>query len=420
MLNSVLAGAFDWNSIVTVVGFLPLVAMILGALVGFVKGVRRIAWGGVAWMVAVNVYAVLLGVLKGMLGDSFGESVPVVVAAVVCDAVSLLLFTLLRLVIYPREKKLDNKDMQDFLRREDRFRKVEQEELEELDDPNDEDELEKLERMQMRRRKRYLDKLDGRPGFLNRVLGAVIVALDFAFILGIVIDSIAVVINATPLASGVLAELCSLEAFQNIVKAADKNVLDYVLIGIVMCSVYAGYKRGILSTVYSLFALVASITSFGFGFFLPFSEMAVEGGALAFIGSMSANMSTMIAGFIPLELPEVVLDVVGKIASGLVLSIVFQIFMWIMLRLLRHAAELSADSAVFHIIDGVFGVLLGIVVCILVVVIGFFVLLYLEYIGWYAASVELFATTNLISVCYGELGVLMQPWIETVAGFLPF
>ncbi len=420
MLNSVLANAFDWSSVVAVVGVLPLVAMCLGALVGFAKGVRRIAWGGVAWMVAVNVYAVLISILKGMLGDAFGESVPVVVAAVVCATVSLLLFTLVRLVIYPREKKLDNKDMQDFLRREDRFRKVEQEEFEELDDPNDEDEIEKLERMQERRRKKYLDKLDGRPGLLSRTIGAVIVALDFAFILGIVIDAIAVVIASTPLAEGLLADLCALEGFQNIVKSAQGNVLDYVLIGIVMCSVYAGYKRGILSTIYSLFALVASLTSFGFGFFLPFSEMAAEGGALAFIGSMSSGIGAWLTGLVPIALPEIVMDVAGKIAAGLVLSLIFQIVMAIMVRLLRNAVELSSDSALFHIIDGVFGVLLGVVICIVVVVIGFFVLLYLEHIGWYAASVELFADTNLIGVCYEELGEFMQPWIETVAGFLPF
>ena len=420
MLNSVLAGAFDWNSVTVAVGVLPAVAMVLGALVGFVKGVRRISWGGVAWMVAANVYAALIGVLKGMLGDAFGEAVPVVVAAVVCATVSLLLFTLVRLVIYPRDKKLDNKDMQEFLRREDRFRKIEQEELEELEDPTDEDELEKLERMQEKRRKKYLDKLDGRSGLLSRTLGAIIVALDFAFIVGVVIDAIAVVIAATPLASGLLADLCELESFKNIVADSRENVLDFVLIGIVMCSVYAGYKSGVLSAVYSLFALVASITSFGFGLFLPFSEMAAEGGILAFIGTMSSGLGAWIGGMVPIELPEVVYDVVGKVAAGLVLSLIFQIFMAIMVRLLRNAAELSADSAVFHVIDGTMGVVLGIVVCLAIVCAGMFVLSYLEHIGWYAASVQLFADTNLLGVCYQELGVLMQPWIETVAGALPF
>ena len=241
-MNTVLTAGVDMELVFQIVMFLPFVALGLGALVGFVKGIRRISWGLFAWMVAVNAYAVLLGILQGMLGE-FGAAVPVVVAAVVCATVSMLVFALVRLVIYPKEKKMDNKRMQDFLRREDRFRRIEREEFEELDDPYDQDEIDRLEKMQDRRRKKYLDKLDGRPSFLSRLIGAGIVALDYMFVFGVVVDTIVILIQATPLSTGLLADFCAMQGFQDVWDAAEKNILDYLLIGGLMCGVYKGYEK---------------------------------------------------------------------------------------------------------------------------------------------------------------------------------
>jgi hypothetical protein len=423
MINSVLSGAFDWNIVLNIVNLLPIAAFVIGGLIGFTHGARRLSWIGDSWMFAVALYAILLSVLESM-NLNLGPAVPVIVAAIVCSTVALLFFTFVRLVLYPRELKIDNLQMQKFLRREERFRQIEREEFEELDDPYDEDEREKLERMQDKRRKKYLDKLDGRPGLFSRLFAAVFEGVDYAFVMGVIVDVLAIVIMSTPLATGVLADFCALEGFQTIYREADKVILDYVLIGIVMCSVCVGYKKGVLSSIYGLLAAVASIGVATAAFYLPFSPLAAEGGMFAFIGSMSSGIGgwvgSMLAGVIPFEIPSAVTFVIGQIASGIVLFLVLQILLSILLKVLGGAAALSAENSVFHVIDGIFGVLLGVLVCALAIAAVMFVLLIFEQIGWYAAGATLFEGTDLFSVCYDAMGEFAKPWVEKVVGMLPF
>ncbi len=423
MINSVLSGAFDWNIVLNIVNLLPIVAFAIGGLIGFTHGARRLSWIGDSWMFAVALYAILLGVLESM-SLNFGPAVPVIVAAIVCSAVALLFFTIVRLVMYPREIKIDNLQMQKFLRREERFRRIEREEFEELEDPYDEDAREKLEKMQDKRRKKYLDKLDGRPGLLSRIFAAVFEGIDYAFVMTIVIDAIAIVIMSTPLATSALAEFCSLEGFQVIYRDADKTVLDYVLIGIVMCSVCVGYKKGVLSSIYGLLTAVASIGVAALSFYLPFSPLAAEGGMFAFIGGMSSGvgdfLGSILAGSIPFPLPTTVTFIVGQIVSGIVIFLVLQIVLSILLKVLGGAAALSAENSVFHVVDGIFGVVLGAIVCILAVAALMFILLIFEQIGWYAASATLFEGTDLFSVCYEAMGEFTKPWVEQVVSMLPF
>lgn len=422
MINTVLAVDANVEQILGYVMMLPLVALGIGALVGFGTGIRKMSWGIVAWMVAVNVYSVLLKVLQGYLGE-FGEVIPVIVAAVVCATVSMLVFAVVRLVIYPREKKMDNKRMQDFLRREDRFRRIEREEFEELDDPEDADEVDRLERMQDRRRRKYLDKLDGRPNFLSRLLAAVVMGLDYMFVCGVIVDTIVVLINATPLATGLLADICATQAFQDLWDAAEKNILDYLLIGGLMCGVYKGYEKGILSSLYSLLSTVAYLLGAVLAFWIPFSPYVAEGRILASIGELSVKFSAyvegMLVGVLPFELPAGIMPVVGQIITGVLLCVVIEIVIAISMKMLLHFVNLSAENSVFHAIDGVFGVVLGIAVCVIVTFALLFGLQLVEALGWYSASELLFVDTNLLKVCYNEVGRLTADIIQKIVALFP-
>ena len=128
----------------------------------------------------------------------------------------------------------------------------------------------------------------------------------------------------------------------------------------------------------------------------------------------------MIAGKLPFEIPSTITFVVGQIASGIVLFLVLQITLSILLKVLGGAAELSAENSVFHVIDGIFGVVLGAVVCVLAIAALMFILLIFEQIGWYAASTALFEGTDLFSVCYDAMAEFAKPWVEQVVGMLPF
>ena len=126
-----------------------------------------------------------------------------------------------------------------------------------------------------------------------------------------------------------------------------------------------------------------------------------------------------LAGVLPIALPEGVLPVVGKIASGLVVCLVMQIVVAIFLALMRKVISMTEEVRIVGALDGILGVVLEILIWILVLAVILFALQILEAIGWYSASTALFADTGLFSVCYEELGNLVAPWIEKIVGFLP-
>ena len=422
MKHSVLAGFSDWNLVLNIVNLLPIVALLIGGIIGFSRGARRLSWIGDSWMFAVFLYAVFLGLLEGIIPD-IDPAVPVIVATVVCSAVALLVFTLVKVVLKPREQKFDNLQMQKFLRREERFRIIEREELEEID-PYDEDARERLEKMQDRRRKKYLDKLDGRPGFLSRLFAAAFEGVDYAFGTSIIIDVCALVIMSTPLSTGLLADFCNLEGFQVIYNEADASALDYLLIGAIMCSVCIGYKKGVLSSIYALLTAIASIGAAVAAFYIPFSPLVADGQFLAFVGTLSNaignKVGSMLAGVVPFAIPANVTLVIGQIASGIILCIIFQIIVAILLKLLAGAVTISEENPVFHVLDGLLGVVLGAVVCALALAVVMFILLLIEEIGWYNAGATLFKDTDLFNVFYESAKNLLGPFVTKVRAIIPF
>jgi hypothetical protein len=313
--------------------------------------------------------------------------------------------------------------MQKFLRREERFRIIEREELEEID-PYDEDAREKLEKMQDRRRKKYLDKLDGRPSLFSRLFAAAFEGLDYAFVTTIVIDVCVLVLMSTPLSTGLLADFCNLEGFQILYREADASALDHLLIGAIMCSVCIGYKKGVLSSIYALLTAIASIGAAVAAFYIPFSPLAAEGQFLAFVGTLSSSIGNwvggMLAGAVPFEIPSSVTLVVGQIASGIILCIIFQLLVAILLKILSGAAAFSEENPVFHVLDGVLGVVLGAVICALVLATIMFILLLMEELGWYNAGAMLFDDTDLFSVFYASAKNLLGPFVLKVRAIIPF
>jgi len=425
MINSVLAGAVDWNIVAIVIELIPLVFFIIGALVGFAKGFRKLSWADEAWLLAVGLYSGILEILQTTLGDTLNPAVPVVVAAVICAAVSVLVFTVFRLIVQPKERKIDNKELQKILRREDEFREIEEEEIEELleEYPGDARRLRRLEKKQKQRREEYLERMDGNPRFSSRLIGAAVLGTCLVLIGGMVMDAIVYIASCTPLATGVLSDLFALERMQKMLATIDPKVLDYILIGILMCAVYRGYEKGALTSIYSFITAIASLAATVFSFYLPFSPLAGEGGLFAFVGGMSASFTgsieTALADVLPIALPEGVLPVVGKIASGLVVCLVMQIVVAIFLALMRKVISMTEEVRIVGALDGILGVVLEILIWILVLAVILFALQILEAIGWYSASTALFADTGLFSVCYEELGNLVAPWIEKIVGFLP-
>ena len=417
--------AVDWNNVMIVVKALPMVFLILGAIIGFATGLRKMPKAGLAWALAAVIYSILLTVLKDSLGEG-QPIVPVIVATAACAIASIFFFTMVKFLFYPYDKEILRSDIQKILEKEDSFRQREAEEMQALEKQldADEDDFERLEREQYKRRKRYLDRMDGKPSALSRFIAAFVVGVDTVFILRVVIDIIVLIISATPLSTGALKDLCALESYQEVLAFAEKTALDYFIIGAFMFSVKKGYESGVLIAIYYLVSSVASIAAVGFGFYIPFSELGAEGGTFAFttkiVEAVSGFAQGKITGAVPIEIPVTVYEGIGKVAAGLLYTVVLLVVMAIVTNLLRSFVDISYNNDAFHVFDGVFGVVLGVATCVVILAAIFFVLLFMEKMGWYSSAGSLFEGTQIFEVFYTEFAKLAGETVDKVVDFYPF
>ena len=406
-----------------VVKALPLIFLVIGAIIGFSKGVKKMPTHGLAWMLAANIYSLLLKVLQTTLGDS-QPALPVIVATVACAIGAVFFFAVAGLLFNSNEKEIGKKDLQKLLVKEDYFRQIELEEMEELERSfeADEDDFERLERKQMKRRKRYQAKMAGKPSRLSRLIAAAVVGVDMVFVGRVVINILVILISAGPLATGKLAPLCELDSYKQILAKAENTALDYLIIGAFMFSVKKGYENGVLSALYYLISSVASITAFAYGFIIPFTAIGAEGGTFAFtagiVDKIVGIIQPKISGVLPVPIPDETYQILGKALTGLLYSIVLVIALSILTKLLRKFAEISYNSPAFHFFDGSLGIVLGVATCVLIFAAIFFIFLLLQTLGWYSASEKLFEGTHILEVLYNEFSGLAGGWADKVLALL--
>jgi hypothetical protein len=173
--------------------------------------------------------------------------------------------------------------------------------------------------------------------------------------------------------------------------------------------------------------LASGIAALGAGvlaFYIPFSPLAQDGQLFAFIGTISQKIGNWaggrLAGVVPIALPPAINEVIGQLASGLMLCVLFEVLVSLLLKVLANAVVLSDENPVIRFLDGACGILLGVAICAVVIVGCMFVLLVLEAKGWYLAGETLFVGTDLFKVCYESVSSLLGPIVEKVVAALPF
>ena len=423
MTYCMLTNTTDWTAIMLIVQVLPMAFMALGALIGFMSGINKISTSGLAWMLAVGLYTILLGIFKGALGQD-QPAIPIILSMCSCAIAGILFHSLSKRILEKEEKEVTHSDIRKVLEKEEKFRRIEEEEFKELrrDRDADEDDFERLERRQRRRRRRYLEKMKEKTSLISRLIAAAVCGVVSVFVVGIILDISVFVIAESPLATGRLAGLCEHPRFQETLSRADKVSFDHLLIGLFMIAVKIGYKKGVLSTIHSLTSGVSSIVACALGFYIPFSALGAEGGALGFtsgfVGSVVGTVQPAIAGVVPIEIPDVVYQSIGKIAVGIVYTIVLLIVMSILTKLLLKSVELSYNNEFFHFFDGALGIIWGIVVFAVLLAAVLFVFLILRNLGYIPSTGNLFAGTQIFEI-YNGVKNIGGGLVETIIKLLP-
>ena len=205
---------------------------------------------------------------------------------------------------------------------------------------------------------------------------------------------------------------------------AEKTALDYVIIGAFMFSVKKGYENGALIAIYYWASSLVSVAAVAIGFYLPFSGLGATGGAFGMIDALSNSISnfaqTQLTNIVPVAIPETVYMGIGKVFTGMVCTVSLLLAMTVATTLLRKFVDISYNNEVFHMFDGALGVLFAVAACTVILAVLFFVLLFMEKVGWYSSASTLFEGTQIFDVFYTEFGKIAGGIVDKVVEFFPF
>ncbi len=337
-------------------------ALVISLIAGYVKGFRKIGFGGLTLGVACAGYLtiqLLLGdanpikaiVLPETLTAPVQSLVHSAITAVACILVALIVFGLLALAVRPAEESVRQYIIGAGMSNDD-------EEYEE-DDWDDDGHIDP-------RSLREGMKIQGSPCFFNRLMGAIFGVINTAVILAFVMGTILLVGYVTPLKDSLLKVTYETEWIMSAFTYVQSYAVDFLIIAILMGCISSGYKSGIFEGVRAIFLRIGYLVAFAGGVYLVFSPLAAEGQAFAFIDNFVVLVSAPLQEAMPI-VPADIAVVLGKVVVGIALGLILDIIVFIIGWVLGKFADVSADGGVIGFIDGVLSAIIHIVIGALVV-----------------------------------------------------
>ena len=331
-------------------------------LVGFIKGFRRVAWGGFYWLVAsaayVFAYSMLGGynVLSGMFPPemaSVAEFAWALLLALGCMMVALLVYGILNFLLRPREVLYTDEEV----------------EIDELGFVYEEDwEDDGLDFVE----EKYIIKNGKKPKLFGRLAGGFMGAVNAAAVLGVILSLFLFVIDGTAFKKGYIGYIFDVPLVQTVFTYASAYALDFITIGIVMAVTYRGYKRGFLGTTRKLIMFVGIVAILLACFIIPFTQFSY----IYFISRLIERCASMYTRF------DVFYQYLfGRITAGVVLAIPGIILIVLISVLLKKLVNAVKSCAFLRVVDGMFAAVLYAILGTVLVLVFWGLLYVLEYCG---------------------------------------
>ncbi len=252
-----------------------------------------------------------------------------------------------------------------------------------------------------------------KPGPLNRMFGGIFAAANTAIVVFTALALVFVVLSVTPLYNSLGVVYTG--SFASVWQLMHVYALDVLLIAIACAIILKGYKEGLLNGVRTLGIWLAKIVAIVGGLYLPFSPLAAEGGAFAFLSIGADKLAALIP--LPEFIPSIVLSVAFKVVFGIVLAIVAWLLVKILGWLLGKLLNVVDESPVLWRIDGFIGAIVYIAIAVLVVGVIVAILYALEFYGVFMASQLFSAKSPILGGAFDLCDSLLRPLLETVRAF---
>ena len=383
---------------------IPLYALIalsavalIAFIVGFVKGFRRVSWGGFFWLVAGIATVLVLakvGTTAPFIGDATGNKATVLnfvwTLMVIGGSVlaSLLIYGILGAILRPKmkwskKKKIETDDYG-----------FEYEIDDDCDDPED-----------VRRHGRTLVKKGyGKPNILTRILGGLFSAVNASLVVALIFAIGILLVDATGLRNGPFGEMFKVETAQKVLQWTRAYALDFASIGLIFLFTYRGWKTGFLSAIRSFIVTIGAVALIGFSFVIPFHASLSK---LYFFNSLINRCTALFTSLGEFN------AVAGKILAGLFIAL-FAILCVVLLNLLLKVSCRQLETGFVRVVDGSLGCIIGILVGTVIVVAIWAVLYALNHFGIFYVS-EIFESNAPVSKAFFEaVEVYVKPLLEKV------
>lgn len=320
------AGASGSSPIIGVAILAAIAVLLIAFVIGWKKGIRRISWNGITWLVAFAIYFVVNGMDLGL---------PAPVVAIAAAVAALLIHNLMVVVFRPKMKW---KSMKNFKRFGEKARDYEYEmDFSEYDDFLD---------------ARYVMTSKGmKPGFLGKIFGGIFCIFNTVmYIAAIGIVAVYVLSTTTIMApEGLMGRDPAMLALLT-------HAMDFVIIGIVICMACSGFRKGLIGAIRSFFVMFGSLLAIGLAFGLPFVMPDMFAG-------LTETLQPMFEGFGDLS------AMLANVALGMILLIPMLIVIALVNYFIGKLARGIRSVGGFRFVDGLFGSLvylaLAVVACAL-------------------------------------------------------
>lgn len=349
MKNSILA----WN-IKQYVKYVPNALLVLGAglliiafLVGFVKGGRKVKWGGLVWLATGVVFLIVNEIvgdtnpLASIMPSKYDKRVVAFVwdltIALLCIIAVLLLYGLLTLLFRPRVEK-------------ERGDNREKEGLEALgfkyDDNNDYQDYQQYQNfLQYRQKQASIVKKKRKPSFFNRLFGAIICAVNTAMVLAVFYSAFYLIIDATALKAGFFEGIYQTAYVEKILPYIYRYALDMAIIGVILACTLKGKSMGVIEAIRTVLVKIGSPVATVVGCYLPFSPFVQSSFYLNAVVTRCTGL------FTSLGTSEKVAYYGGKVLTCVLIIIALVICFWILNFLLKKLSSGVKKVLPFKAID---------------------------------------------------------------------
>lgn len=315
---------------------------VIGAVVGAVKGFTKVK----SWAVELLLTGVITIAVSGLVSSKTDGTVAAIVS--LCVAVALvcafmLVFAVLKKVLNKKIEK--RKELSYYKQYDERENNTEQ--ILQAIGTEDKKTYDKLT-------KKKFKQSGGVWSILDRVFGAICLALKGAVISGLIIAVSLVILDFTrlPAEGGKLYDLFG-GIYQSGLWAFFKNyIFDFIIIGLITLCIKNGYSSGISSSLWSLLVLGLVIGAGVLSYYLAFNAqdfIAVAGnleGKLAGVLEGAADILNAI-GLSTLKIAQIIIGT-GVFLLMLVAVILIAVFV-------PKLIDRARDGVIFRSIDGVFG-----------------------------------------------------------------